>query len=267
MRLPQTPGTPWPTTSRSVDRAYLPEALAGAPHLVRVRLWVELSLTLATPIKYLGVGCGRMYSRDRPILREIVIDSDVREAVSRVSSINSGRRDVGMCLYRKADRVSVRVCTLPCPSTPYTGVCCVERRVLLTRNAGLASRLTESSSIHHWKIGAQKAAGVSIYTHTALTVVARDTAAPMLAPSTASSTRHGRLRGIDRLESARLPLESAARHVVSCAWVQAASVGELRVRRIGAESARRSGCEARTAHRAPTSNSDQLAGPRPRASS
>ena len=35
--------------------AYLPEALAGAPHLVRVRLWVELSLTLATPIKYLGV--------------------------------------------------------------------------------------------------------------------------------------------------------------------------------------------------------------------
>jgi hypothetical protein len=126
MRLPQTPGTPWPTTSRSVDRAYLPEALAGAPHLVRVRLWVELSLTLATPIKYLGVGCGRMYSRDRPILREIVIDSDVREAVSRVSSINSGRRDVGMCLYRKADRVSVRVCSPPCPSTPYTAVCCVE---------------------------------------------------------------------------------------------------------------------------------------------
>jgi hypothetical protein len=67
-----------------------------------------------------------MYSRDRPILREIVIDSDVREAVSRVSSINSGRRDVGMCLYRKADRVSVRVCSPPCPSTPYTAVCCVE---------------------------------------------------------------------------------------------------------------------------------------------
>ena len=132
---------------------------------------------------------------------------------------------------------------------------------------GAPSRLTESSSIHHWKIGAQKAAGVSIYTHTALTVVARDTAAPMLAPSTASSTRHGRLRGIDRLESARLPLESVARHVVSCAWVQAASVGELRVRRLGAESARRSGCEARTAHRAPTSNSDRLAGPRPRGSS
>jgi hypothetical protein len=105
------------------------------------------------------------------------------------------------------------------------------------------------------------------YTHTQHSVVARDTAAPKLAPSTASSTRHGRLRGIDRLESARLPLESVARHVVSCAWVQAASVGELRVRRLGAESARRSGCEARTAHRAPTSNSDQLAGPRPRESS
>jgi hypothetical protein len=155
----------------------------------------------------------------------------------------------------------------PPPTRPFV-VLRLERRVLLTREMlGSKPRLTESSSIHHWKIGAQKAAGVSIYTHTALTVVARDTAAPMLAPSTASSTRHGRLRGIDRLESARLPLESVARHVVSCAWVQAASVGELRVRRIGAESARRSGCEARTAHRAPTSNSDQLAGPRPRESS
>jgi hypothetical protein len=156
----------------------------------------------------------------------------------------------------------------PPPTRPFV-VLRLERRVLLTREMlGSKPRLTESSSIHHWKIGAQKAAGVSIYTHTALSSGERHSGAEVSAVDgivdpARSTSRHRP----SPLESARLPLESVARHVVSCAWVQAASVGELRVRRLGAESARRSGCEARTAHRAPTSNSDQLAGPRPRASS